>query len=260
MVIELRNLRPEHKQLIHELFKKVYPESDLPFFHWDWMFACPREYIPVGLFIDNKLIGFYSAIRYHDYARMHGTMIDPKFQGQGHFKTMFRYIISLLQTKGVKFIECIANETIKPIYEKLGCYIDRQIYEYRITPELENPNILYNKTEQPLTKYDSWRYTNHLYKTYHYYIDNTFEHCAVFSVYDDRLQIVEFDEFEFAMFLACDLAKEFNCNYVSFWHEEDFPLFNSIPIKTWRMYKELNGNIGIKSNRRLRMGNNTDVY
>ena len=261
MVVNLINLDQRNLVEVHDLFKAVYPNYDIPFFHWTWMINCPNTYVPVGLYDNKKLVGFYSALLYGDMARMHGAMIHPDHRRQGYYKMLSDYIWTLDDMRGIKFAELFSNEMILPVHKKNGYVIDCQIKEYRIDIE-ETPKIygqLYQWTDAPTTLYDTWRYTNNIYKDYFYYIHYKKEKRVVFSVYEGRLQIVEFDDFPFAIILAHKVAEKYGCKQISFWSEDEFPLEYTM-IPRWRMYKTIENFIGIKSNRRLRMGDNTDVY
>ena len=226
------------------------------------MVNSPNKYVPVGLYVDKKLVGFYSALLYDDMARMHGAMIHPDHRKQGYYKRLSDYIWTLDIMKRITFAELFSNEMILPVHKKNGYFVDRQIKEYRVKIE-EYSKIygqLYHLTDAPPTLYDTWRYTNHIYKDYFYYIDYKNENRVIFSIYKGRLQIIEFDDFPFAFVLAHKVAAKYNCKQIAFWSEDNLPLIPHKMIPMWRMYKLTGEDIGIKSNRRLRMGDNTDVF
>lgn len=262
MVIELRSVGIHEADLIERLFQEVY-NREQGIEYWKWCFKNPYGYMNSGMFENNRLIGYHASQLTENSACMYSAMTHPKYRKQGIFMKLTTDLherLSLLRDYTYLF----SNEMIRPIHiEKEGYTEVYQIKEYRISfkKDFMNPRIFHSIGA--LTEFELWRYRDHPLVKYQFQYDYEFEHKAFYSLYEDGVQIIDYNQdlqrtIDIGMYIAYAFKKEF----VSFWSEGNWE-YPYIPIPTWKHYKILNPlNIDmddIMKNDKCRMGM-SDVY
>ena len=241
----LRTVGNHEVDLIEDLFQEVYNrEKGLEY--WRWCFRNPYGYMNSGMFEDNRLIGYHASHLTKNSACMVSAMTRPMKRNEGIYMKLTTDLherLSLIRDYTFLF----SNEMIRPIHIKKEGYQEvYQIHEYRI-PFKATFFIPPTSSIPDLEPYHIWRYRNNPNVQYIYHYDHIFENKATFSLFEDRVQIVDYEgDLLQAVDVGMYIAKERNLKYVSFWSEVEFG-FPSIPIPTWKQYKIVNPlNIGME--------------
>ncbi len=260
--MELRTVGSHEVDLIENLFQEVYNrEQGLDY--WRWCFENPHGYVNSGMFERNRLVGYYACNLTPNSGCMVSAMVDPKFRRRDIFTTLSKDLterIGLIRA----YVYHFANKRIRNIHtNKCGFQEAYQIKEYRIP---FHPDDYLSKPQKDtffFTDYEIWRYRNHPFKKYIFHSNEYTENMAIFNIYEDRVQIVDyrgglFDAKDVGMYIA----KAHDLNYVSFWSQVDY-IFPSDFIPVWKQYKILQplslGILEILNVDELRMGQ-SDVF
>lgn len=259
--MELRAVGTHEVDLIEQLFQDTY-NREQGIDYWKWCFDNPYGYINTGVFDRNRLICYHAFSLTENSGCSVSVMTHPRYRKRGLFmKTSVDILerISLLRD----YVYLFSNEMIRPIHINKEGYIELyQIKEYRIP-------FKRNRTEAPMrqfidfTDYEIWRYRNHPLTKYIFHNDQEYQHKAIYSLYADRVQIIDFtNDLQRAIAIGMLIAYGHQKEFVSFWSEVNWE-YPSILIPTWKHYKILNPlNIGmddIMKNDKLRMGQ-SDVF
>ena len=237
MVIELRSVGIEEVDLIEHLFQEVY-NREQGMDYWRWCFQNPYGYINTGIFEKNRLIGYQAFSLTENSGISVSVMTHPKFRKQGLFwKTSDDLLERMSHLRD--YVYLFSNEMIRPIHIKEGYTEVYQIKEYRIpfSKEFMEP-LRFHPGE--LSDFEIWRYRNHPLVKYSFQYDSAEEHKAFYSLYEDRVQIIDYNQdiqrtIDVGMYIAYAYGKV----YVSFWHEGNWE-YPYILIPTWKHYKILN--------------------
>ena len=259
--MELRAVGEHEVDLIEQLFQDTY-NREQGIGYWRWCFANPYSYITSGIFHGNRLVAYHSFLLTENSGCSVSVMTHPDYRKQGLF---MRTSVDLLERISHlrDYVFLFANEMIRPIHRDKEHYIEvYQIKEYRIPIDkksIEAPKSNYVE----FTGYDIWRYRTHPIVKYIYHYDKEYQHKAIFSLYEDRVQIVDFnDDLQRAIVIGNYIALAHKKTYISFWSEVSWD-YDYVLIPTWKHYKILNPlNIGmdeIMKNDRNRMGM-SDVF
>lgn len=261
MDIEIRAVGVHEVDLIEDLFQEVY-EREQGLDYWRWCFKNPYGYMNSGMFEGNRLIGYHASHLTKNSACMVSAMTHPARRKEGIFMELTTDLhgrLSLIRDYTFLF----SNEMIRSIHIKKEGYQEvYQIKEYRIP---KKPYLYgFNKVFWEFNKYQIWRYRSNPNVKYIFLNSRLDEgHIAVFSMYEDRVQIVDFNlHIDDAIDMGMYLAFAYDKDYVSFWSEIEYD-YPSILIPTWKQYKILKPlNIGmedIMKADRTRMGD-SDVF
>jgi len=254
--MELRSVGPHEADLIEILFQETYGRKQ-GLEYWKWTFQNPYGFINSGMFDENQLVGYHTAQFSSNSAYTQSAMTHPRYRKKGIYANITTDLydrVSFFRD----YVTLFSNETIRPIRLEKEDYTEAyQVKEYRVPIEKVNRNQIFFG-EDYSSDYDIWRYENHPLNDY------MFDYRGLFSCYDDRIQIINYNHFwlkraiELAKYLGYTEGKKF----VSFWSEIelDYP-FVLLPL--WKHYKILNpSKITMKEilkNDKNRMGM-SDVY
>lgn len=252
--MELRSVGTHEVDLIERLFQKVY-ERKQGVAYWKWCFQNPFGYVNVGKFDKNRLVGYYATHFTKNSGSMCSAMTHPYYRKKGIYLNVTRELherVSILRD----YVYLFSNATIRPIHLGNEGYTEAyQVKEYRVPIE---PSDVVFFGEFYESDYNRWRYQKHPL------VDYLFDRRGIFSCYEDRIQIIDYDfnNLEKAIELANYLGYNENKKFVSFWSEIDLD-YPSVSLPLWKHYKVLKPDKitmeELLKKDKLRMGT-SDVY
>ncbi len=250
---------------LEELFEVVYPDKKMSIVYWQWLFSNPNGIYPGSIWSGDRLLGFCcGSPESNGIPVMYSAMIHPDLQGKGYFSILGNMIYSYLAAKNIPYIYLFANRNIRDIYtSKFGFIEACQINEYRLNgyEMLNFKNEYTNRIPMSTSDYDRWRFYDRPDKKYDYYLNNTLEKYTILSQFEDRLQIIDYNDLEYAISVATHFCKIRDIPTIAFWSEYELP-FPFVTLPTWKMYKVLDESINIDNKikgNRLRM-RQSDVF
>lgn len=259
-MIELSFLTEDQIPLIHDLFLACYPKRiDFPIEHWKWLFNSPFGYIASGIFINNELRGFYSALCRDEDVVCYSAMIHPENRGNGLISKVANHCFNQIKAEyPYKSLFLFANKNIKDIYlKKLGFINAGQIIEYEI--EAKEPKDYRFNPKLYISGYKKWRYRFGP-KIYEIFQNNT--NYVVLSKYEDRVQIVDFRYWnEWVKHIAITWAIKHLYHKITLWNEKPIKGAKERKLPIWLMFKELKkcNMVNIMKDKKIRMGD-SDVF
>lgn len=274
MQYDFRLVSREEIPLIEKLFQETYNRVQGIDF-WDWMFDTPMGYVPVGIFDNGNLIGYYAGIMRNECATAYSAMINKSYRKQGLFTLLAEFLYSECEKRGAKYVYLFDNQNIHHIHiNQCGLIPDRQIKEYRLdyNADLVHQFISYYPVFQ--TDFARWRYAQHphhqgentryiYYSTLNGKANQEEYHLKemAFSTFEDRVQILSFSDLKDALGMAMLIAFILHKKQVAFWCEQelDYPY---VMLPTWRMYKLLdNTNLEfVKNHNKILRMYQSDVF
>jgi len=231
------------------------------------MFECPNKYVPAGIFDEDKLVAFYSAIIKGDHAVCYSAMVHPDYRGKRYVQFAAEQCFNYLRSKKIDYVYLFANKNIKELYRKhMDFIIARQIREYSIdydslkVDQLKDYNVNFENI------FEFWRYHEHPHhqdnnNKYIYYYNKESKKKLVFSTYEDRVQILDYTDLDDAIGVGMFIVHLLQKKSLRFWSEKDLNVpFVFLPV--WKMYRKFNKEIdlyNIIKNEKVRMYH-SDVF
>jgi len=259
----LRAVGGHEVDLIEDLFQETY-NREQGIGYWRWCFANPYGYINSGIFDKNRLLCYEAFSLTKNSGCSVSVMTHPDYRKQGLFMRVSNDLherLSIIRD----YVHLFSNAMIRPIHRDKEGYTEvYQIREYRVPATikpLEAPKSNYIE----FTGYEIWRYRSHPIVKYIFHYDREYQHKAIYSLYEDRVQIVDYnDDLQRAIEIGNYIAFAHKKDFISFWSEVEYNWeYPSKLIPTWKHYKILKPlNIDMDSimkNDKLRMGH-SDVY
>ena len=259
--MELRAVGSHEVDLIEQLFQDTY-NKEQGISYWRWCFENPYGYITSGIFDDNRLLCYQAFNLTKNSGCSVSVMTHPKFRKQGLFMQTSDDLMERVSHLR-DYIHLFSNEMIRPIHRYKEGYTEvYQIREYRVPFDHDSIEAIKGNYGE-FTGYELWRYRIHPTVKYIFHYDKEYNHKAIYSIYDDRVQIIDFnDDIQRAIEIGNYIAYAHKKSVIAFWSEVNWD-YPSVLIPTWKHYKILNPlNIGmdeIMKNDKLRMGM-SDVY
>jgi len=252
LIQHLKILEKSEARAIEILFREVHARKQ-GLEYWKWMFDAPEGYIPAGLF-DNegKLLSFYSVVRYDgNKARTYSSMTHPAYRGQRLYSKVANFLYNTCQDRGIDYCLFFSNANIRKLHKKvLGSIETQQVREYYLNYDKNKLKSQFEYYPIFQNEFVQWRYAQHPFHQsdetrYIYYYNMETKNRLVFSVYKNRVQLLDYDVLEHGIGIGMMICHLLRKKRLTFWSEEelDYPHFY---LPQWRMYKILNEDIKIE--------------
>lgn len=232
-------------QKLKKLHDKVF-NRNLSYIYFDWLFKNPYGVIPLGMFEDNRLIGFYCGelrrFKGHKIAICTIAMIDPDNRKRGLFVRLARELYKRLENIGCDFIMLFANKNIVKIYEKYLDFQPIQLKKYWLEVNHKHfhpTDFIRLFTSQ--NDYKKYRYFDHPSTFYDMYLDTKTLHYLIVSKYHDQLQLIDYSRFtDRTLEKAIMEGAMKGCKWITSFQTCPGGFWESKMIDTWLCVKNFN--------------------
>lgn len=251
--LKLRKVGYEEVEKIEQLYKATYPTKTSPgISYWQWCYKNPYGYLNMGTFDGDTLVSYYACNLTKDSGGLVSAMTHPDYRKQGLY---MKVTTALHERIPRDYVYLFSNERIRKIHIELEHYTEAyQIKEYKLPYELKKVRLdLGNPFYED--SYLNWRFNHHpLHQGKDAYIK--FYYNTIYSTYEDKVQIINYDNLEQAIGIGMYIAKTLGKKYVSFLCEKELDYPYEM-MDSWLHIKPLKEGLDINTimkDFKLRMG------